>query len=98
MFSRSVGILTQDSGIAASINGLCAASEGTDNPVIIPGSNLYLFSWFCLIGSLDVSLRWKAAQAMAFAHASQTAKPADGAEKEGNGNVDVDDDDDDEEM
>lgn len=37
----------------------------------IPGSNLYLASWICLAAALNVTLRWKAAQALQFAHAAQ---------------------------
>jgi hypothetical protein len=95
----SVGVLTQDGGVAASIDGLCASSEEDfEGPIQVPGSNLYLFSWFCLISVLDISLRWKAAQAMAFAHASQGATTTRGPEKEGDENDDVDDDDEDEEI
>jgi hypothetical protein len=91
----SIGVLTQDGGVAASINGLCAPSgEDFDGLILVQGSNLYVFSWFCLVSVLDISLRWKAAQAMAFAHASQGATNSSGPEKEGDENDDADDDDD----
>jgi hypothetical protein len=35
----------------------------------IPGSNLYLAAWICLISSLNITFRWKAAQALQFAQA-----------------------------
>lgn len=37
----------------------------------IPGSNIYFFSWFCLLASVNITLRWKAAQALQFAQAAQ---------------------------
>lgn len=37
----------------------------------IPGSNLYFFTWFCLLASVNITLRWKAAQALQFAQAAQ---------------------------
>jgi hypothetical protein len=37
----------------------------------VPGSNLYFFSWICFFSSLNVTFRWKAAQALQFAHAAQ---------------------------
>lgn len=37
----------------------------------IPGSNLYFFSWFALLASVNITLRWKAAQALQFAQAAQ---------------------------
>jgi len=36
----------------------------------IPGSNLYFASWFCLLASINIPLRWKTAQALQFAQAS----------------------------
>jgi hypothetical protein len=35
----------------------------------IPGSNLYLASWICFFAAFNITLRWKAAQAMQFAQA-----------------------------
>jgi len=37
----------------------------------IPGSNLYLSVWTCLLGSLNLASRWKAQQALQFAQAQQ---------------------------
>jgi len=37
----------------------------------VPGSNLYFFTWFCLLASVNITLRWKAAQALQFAQAAQ---------------------------
>ena len=37
----------------------------------VPGSNLYFFSWFALMASVNITLRWKAAQALQFAQAAQ---------------------------
>lgn len=45
----------------------------------VPGSNLYFFSWFCLMASVSITLRWKAAQALQFAQAAQVR--ATGANK-----------------
>ena len=41
-------------------------------PRDIPGSNLYYGAWICLLSSIDISLKWKAAQALRFASQSQT--------------------------
>jgi len=41
-------------------------------PRDIPGSNLYYGVWICLLSSIDISLKWKAAQALRFASQSQT--------------------------
>lgn len=37
----------------------------------IPGSNLYLSLWTCLLGSINLASRWKAQQALTFAQAQQ---------------------------
>ena len=66
-----VGILTQDGSVAASITGQCAYNgENYENPVI-PGSNLYVFTWLCLVSSVEIALGWKATQAMSFAQAAK---------------------------
>lgn len=50
-------------------------SNGEVNTIVnaecdfIPGSNLYLSSWTCLIASITIAARWKAASAIKFAHA-----------------------------
>mmetsp|Transcript_27305 Transcript_27305/g.45478 ORF Transcript_27305/g.45478 Transcript_27305/m.45478 type:complete len:350 (-) Transcript_27305:84-1133(-) len=95
-----VAILTQDGGVAASINGVChvVVIDESTTLSIVPGSNIYVFSWFCLVSALDIALRWKAAQAMAFAHASQATKASSGAQEDENENDDMDDDDYDEEI
>jgi hypothetical protein len=38
---------------------------------IIPGSNLYVAVWICLLASLNLAFRWKAQQALQFAQAQQ---------------------------
>ncbi|CAB9506164.1 expressed unknown protein [Seminavis robusta] len=63
----------------------------------IPGSNLYLACWICFFASFNITLRWKAAQAMQFAQA-QHRKSSERArrrmeEKEANEEDDVDVDD-----
>lgn len=37
----------------------------------VPGSNMYIFVWLCLLASLNISFRWKAQQALSFAQAQQ---------------------------
>jgi hypothetical protein len=45
--------------------------EATNDVDTIPGSNLYLFLWICLLASLNLASRWKAQQALQFAHAQE---------------------------
>jgi len=40
-------------------------------PRQIPGSNLYFAAWTCFLASVNVTFRWKAAQAIQFAQAQQ---------------------------
>jgi hypothetical protein len=40
-------------------------------PRQIPGSNLYFACWACFLSALNLPFRWKAAQAMNFAHARE---------------------------
>lgn len=92
-----IGVLTQDEGIAASINGDCGTSfetETVNELQSVPGSNLYVFSWLCLVSVIDVSLRWKAARALSFAHASES-KPSSAMDKDGDDDDEDDDGDDD---
>lgn len=42
-----------------------------DLPRQVPGSNLYFASWICFFASLNISFRWKAQQALQFAHTQQ---------------------------
>jgi hypothetical protein len=58
----------------------------------IPGSNLYFFTWSCLLASLNIMLRWKAAQALQFANTQQDQT---GKEQEIDGDDDADEQDDD---
>ena len=37
----------------------------------IPGSNIYVSVWICLLASLNLAARWKAQRALQFAHAQQ---------------------------
>jgi len=41
-----------------------------------PGSNLYYSVWICFLSSIDIALKWKAAQALQFASQSATAHHA----------------------
>jgi len=71
-----VAILTSDGGIASSIGGQCANCQSPDGEnstsySYVPGSNLYFFMWSCLLSSLNILVRWKAAQALQFAHATE---------------------------
>lgn len=60
----------------------------------IPGSNLYVFSWLCLVSVIDVALQWKAAQAMSFAQSAQgTSSGGQKKDKDKEGPDDEDDDD-----
>ena len=40
-------------------------------PRQVPGSNLYFAAWICFLSSLNITFRWKAAQALQFAQAQQ---------------------------
>ena len=40
-------------------------------PKGVPGSNLYFAAWICFFSSVNVTFRWKAAQALQFAQAQQ---------------------------
>jgi hypothetical protein len=76
-----------------SINDKAGQQENT----IIPGSNLYLSVWTCLLASLNLASRWKAQQALQFAQARQekafvtvTNEGNDNKEAEGAGDGDDD--------
>jgi hypothetical protein len=100
LWTIGLAILTQDQGIAASMEGsqcsrdqipglgqnctivmwILNKEEGvlekivtpcTDLPRQVPGSNLYFATWTCFFASLNVTFRWKAAQALHFAQAHQ---------------------------
>jgi len=69
-----------------------------DLPRQVPGSNLYFASWICFFASLNITFRWKAQQALQFAHAQQEKQEH---QLEGNPNTDNashDDDEDDDEL
>ena len=88
--------MTQDESVAASISGQCLTVDHPSLDAAVPGSNLYVFTWMCLVSVLDIALRWKASQAMAFAHASSgQATNRQRTTSEGDGE-DLNDDDDDE--
>lgn len=42
-----------------------------DIPRQVPGSNLYMAVWICFFAAVNISLRWKAQQALQFAQAQQ---------------------------
>ena len=70
----------------------------SDLPRQVPGSNLYFASWICFFASLNITFRWKAQQALQFAHAQQEKQEH---QLEGNPNTDNashDDDEDDDEL
>lgn len=80
---------------APSMAPVTVETNAFDRPYInqlIPGSNLYFFTWSCLLASLNIMLRWKAAQALQFAHSQQDQT---GKEQEKNGDDDADEQDDD---
>lgn len=56
----------------------------------VPGSNLYVFVWAGLFCSINLTLRWKAAQAVKFAQAAQSRVSAGAAQ--GDSAADSDDD------
>jgi hypothetical protein len=92
--TQSVGILTQDESVAASISGQCESAHDELTTTAIPGSNLYVFAWMCLASVLDIALCWKASQAMAFAQAgSGQVTDRQRTNTEGDGE-DLEDDDD----
>ena len=45
--------------------------ECGDLPRQVPGSNLYMAVWICFFAAVNISLRWKAQQAIQFAQAQQ---------------------------
>jgi hypothetical protein len=58
-------VITEDNNAQTTIP--CSALVNGE----IPGSNMYLASWICLAAALNITLRWKAAQALQFAHTAQ---------------------------
>ena len=62
-------------------------------PRQIPGSNLYFASWCCFLSALNLPLRWKAAQAMNFARASEETEQAN--RRDDNSDFEADENDDD---
>eukprot|EP00544_Gedaniella_sp_CCMP2646_P006393 CAMPEP_0202485730 /NCGR_PEP_ID=MMETSP1361-20130828/4495_1 /ASSEMBLY_ACC=CAM_ASM_000849 /TAXON_ID=210615 /ORGANISM="Staurosira complex sp., Strain CCMP2646" /LENGTH=367 /DNA_ID=CAMNT_0049114701 /DNA_START=148 /DNA_END=1254 /DNA_ORIENTATION=+ len=71
----TVVVQTQVNGTNVTYNESCDVLYAQD----IPGSNLYFFSWFCLMASANITLRWKAAQALQFAQAAQVRATTGGA-------------------
>mmetsp|Transcript_33090 Transcript_33090/g.98438 ORF Transcript_33090/g.98438 Transcript_33090/m.98438 type:complete len:330 (-) Transcript_33090:187-1176(-) len=65
-WTTSVAILTGDSGVAPTITGRNCGDEND-----VPGSNLYISSWMCLVTSCAITVRWKTAQALQFAQAQE---------------------------
>jgi len=62
--SGNCTIIFQDlEGVVSTFN--CSETVNRE----IPGSNLYLATWTCLAASLNITLRWKAQQALQFAQA-----------------------------
>jgi hypothetical protein len=57
----------------------------------IPGSNLYVATWVCLLSSLNLALRWKAQQALQFAQARNRKASTEKATAMGEGDGDGDD-------
>jgi hypothetical protein len=92
-----VGTLTQDQSVAASITGQCAEKDHNSNTPLIPGSNLYVFSWLCLVSVFDIALCWKATQAIAFAQAANKENSENPNENDDGDDeaLDVDDEEDD---
>ena len=66
-------------------------------PRQVPGSNLYFSAWCCFFASLNVTFRWKAAQALQFAQAQQEKerRRLEGKENKEAGDYAESDDDDD---
>jgi hypothetical protein len=77
------------------------AVKCSDFPRQVPGSNMYFAAWTCFAASLNITFRWKAAQALQFAQAQhekemQLAKKGEGGGFEkGDDDSDGDDKDDD---
>lgn len=63
-------------------------------PEQIPGSNLYFASWCCMLSSMAVALKWKAAQALKFAQAEAERLQQKVKEEQQLGSEDGEDDDD----
>jgi hypothetical protein len=74
----TVVVQTQVNGANVTYNESCDVLYAQD----IPGSNLYFFSWFCLLASANITLRWKAAQALQFAQAAQVRATTTGGAKD----------------
>jgi hypothetical protein len=73
-------------------------AEATNDIDTIPGSNLYFFLWICLLASLNLASRWKAQQALQFAHTQEEkarkAEMETKKAKDGNDNDELDESDD----
>ena len=92
VIKNSVPVFTQHNGIASSLHGECPVLDtNKEDSLLVPGSNMFFFCWFCLISSINIPLRWKVAQVMQFAHASSL--PASSQKEVEESGDDVDDDD-----
>jgi hypothetical protein len=54
-------------------------------PRQVPGSNLYFAIWACFLSSLNITFRWKAAQALQLAQAKTEIQKQNGIENENDG-------------
>lgn len=66
----------------------------TDIPEPIPGSNLFVACWCCMLSSVAVAFKWKAAQALKFAQAEAERQQKKEQEEQQFGSDYGDDDDD----
>lgn len=66
-----------------------------DIPEQVPGSNLYFACWLCMLSSMAIAFKWKAAQALKFAQAKAERQQKKEREEQRFGSDYSDDDDDD---
>lgn len=69
-FSTEIGNINDcDISVSTTDSDGVVRTYTVDGCLIFPGSNLFLAAWSCLISSLIIAFRWKAAQALQFAQA-----------------------------
>lgn len=86
----TVGVVTKDGGVAATITGTnCYDDQSGNISTNLPGSNLFLSTWTALFSSFSITIKWKSAKALRFAQAQETQRRKE--EKEAANENDTDD-------
>eukprot|EP00533_Pseudo-nitzschia_delicatissima_P013521 CAMPEP_0197266442 /NCGR_PEP_ID=MMETSP1432-20130617/3007_1 /TAXON_ID=44447 /ORGANISM="Pseudo-nitzschia delicatissima, Strain UNC1205" /LENGTH=290 /DNA_ID=CAMNT_0042731313 /DNA_START=153 /DNA_END=1025 /DNA_ORIENTATION=+ len=91
--------LAKGNSLVASIHNCTIIKNGVAEPCrfgryFMPGSNLYFACWACMLSSVAIALRWKAAKALKFAQSKAEREQQQQAldQGDGEGYSDVDDD------